>query len=92
MSKYEVRYDNDDVNVKSRETEDGYTTIVEDKKRDIYTSIHEGENRETVVDQHYEDGSRTVSVFFDSTEDSDLLRQEHYDSDGNKHDAMPDAD
>lgn len=94
MGKYQVRYEDNNVQVKSRETADGYTTIIDNKNENIsetYTSIHEGENRETVVDTHYSDGSRTVTVF-DNSEDRNLLRQLHQNKNGEWSDAMPSDD
>lgn len=90
MGRYQDRYDDDNFHVKSRETSDGYTTIIDNKNEDCsetYTSIHEGEDRNTVVHTHYDDGSSYYSVFND---DMELVNQYREDSDGNTEDAMPD--
>lgn len=92
MGKYQVRYEDDNFQVKNRETNDGYTTIIENKDEDCsetYTSIHEGEDRDTVVHTHYDDGSSTYTVF---DEDGNLVNQYEEDADGNTKDAMPDDD
>ncbi len=90
MAKYQDRYDDENFHVKSRETEDGYTTIIDNKNEghsETYTSIHEGEDRNTVVHTHYEDDSSTYTIF---DKDLNLVNQYHKDADGNTKDAMPD--